>query len=70
MKDAEQRKSALAARNEKSGPVFKVSADPRVSPLGRFLRRSSSIDELPQLLHVLSGAMSLVGPRPLPVEEQ
>jgi exopolysaccharide biosynthesis polyprenyl glycosylphosphotransferase len=67
--DAEQHRSALAAQNEMSGPVFKVSDDPRVTRLGRILRRTS-IDELPQLLHVATGTMSLVGPRPLPLDEQ
>jgi exopolysaccharide biosynthesis polyprenyl glycosylphosphotransferase len=66
--DAEQRKQELAALNEMSGPVFKVSNDPRVTPIGRFLRRWS-VDELPQLINVLRGEMSLVGPRPLPVAE-
>ena len=66
--DAEQRKEELAALNEMSGPVFKVTNDPRVTPIGRFLRRWS-IDELPQLINVLRGEMSLVGPRPLPVAE-
>jgi lipopolysaccharide/colanic/teichoic acid biosynthesis glycosyltransferase len=66
--DAEQQKAALMERNQMSGPVFKVENDPRIFPFGRLLRKYS-IDELPQLINVLSGDMSLVGPRPLPVDE-
>jgi exopolysaccharide biosynthesis polyprenyl glycosylphosphotransferase len=66
--DAEQRRHELEQLNEMSGPVFKVTADPRVTPVGRLLRKYS-VDEFPQLLNVLRGEMSLVGPRPLPVNE-
>jgi len=61
--DADARKHALAAANEMSGPVFKIANDPRITRSGRWLRRTS-IDELPQLWSVLTGQMSLVGPRP------
>jgi len=66
--DAEARKAGLAGRNEMKGPVFKIHDDPRVTRVGRALRRHG-LDELPQLWNVLRGEMSLVGPRPLPVDE-
>ena len=66
--DAEAHKSRLLVLNEQDGPAFKIKNDPRITALGRFLRRTS-IDELPQLWNVLRGDMSLVGPRPLPCDE-
>jgi exopolysaccharide biosynthesis polyprenyl glycosylphosphotransferase len=66
--NAEKLMPGLEEKNEVSGPVFKIRNDPRITRIGKFLRRSS-IDELPQLLNVLKGEMSLVGPRPLPVRD-
>jgi lipopolysaccharide/colanic/teichoic acid biosynthesis glycosyltransferase len=66
--DAEAQKAALMTMNEQDGPAFKMKNDPRITPLGRFLRKSC-IDELPQLVNVLKGDMTLVGPRPLPCDE-
>jgi lipopolysaccharide/colanic/teichoic acid biosynthesis glycosyltransferase len=61
--DADRQLDGLLHHNEKDGPIFKITNDPRITPFGRFMRRFS-IDELPQLIHVFMGDMSLVGPRP------
>ncbi len=66
--DAERRMGALEYLNEVSGPVFKIKNDPRITTIGRILRKTS-IDELPQLMNVFKGEMSLVGPRPLPFRD-
>lgn len=66
--NAEKLQSQLESRNEAKGPVFKIWDDPRITRIGKFLRKTS-IDELPQLFNVLKGNMSLVGPRPLPVRD-
>jgi lipopolysaccharide/colanic/teichoic acid biosynthesis glycosyltransferase len=66
--DAEAQKAALRGISEQDGPAFKLTNDPRTTTVGRYLRKTC-IDELPQLLNVLRGEMSLVGPRPLPIEE-
>jgi lipopolysaccharide/colanic/teichoic acid biosynthesis glycosyltransferase len=66
--DAEKQKAALKAKSEQDGPAFKIKHDPRITKIGRLLRETS-VDELPQLINILKGDMSLVGPRPLPIDE-
>jgi len=66
--NADHLKNDLRAQNQREGPIFKIAADPRVTRVGRFIRRYS-LDELPQLWNVLRGDMSMVGPRPHPVDE-
>ena len=68
--DAEQRLAEIKAKygNEMNGPIFKLTNDPRIFPFGHLIRKLS-IDELPQLINIITGDMSIVGPRPLPVYE-
>lgn len=69
VKNAPELHKELLEKNEMDGPVFKLSNDPRITKVGRIIRKTS-IDELPQLVNILKGEMSIVGPRPLPVYEQ
>ena len=68
MNDAEKLKARLMALNESDGPTFKIKNDPRITRVGRILRKTG-LDELPQLFNVLKGEMSLIGPRPPLAEE-
>ena len=67
-KDAPKMRAAMEAQNELDGPAFKMANDPRITKVGRIIRKTS-IDELPQLLNIFLGHMSIVGPRPLPTYE-
>lgn len=67
-KDAPKMRAAMESQNELDGPAFKIKDDPRITKVGKFIRKTS-IDELPQLVNILKGDMSIVGPRPLPTYE-
>ncbi len=67
-KDAPEKRFEMESQNELDGPAFKITNDPRVTRVGRLIRKAS-IDELPQLVNILRGQMSIVGPRPLPTYE-
>lgn len=67
--NADEIKATLMSQNEMDGPVFKIKNDPRITKVGKFIRKTS-IDELPQLWNILVGEMSVIGPRPLPVAEE
>ena len=69
VKNAEDLKTKYLSLNQASGPVFKIRDDPRYTKLGKFLSHTG-LDELPQLVNILKGNMSLVGPRPLPISEE
>lgn len=69
VKNADKLKKKYVSLNEADGPVFKIKDDPRYTRVGKFLSRTG-LDELPQLINILKGEMSLVGPRPLPVKEE
>jgi exopolysaccharide biosynthesis polyprenyl glycosylphosphotransferase len=68
VRDAERLQAAVEHLNQAQGPIFKIGNDPRITRVGRFLRRAS-LDELPQVFHVLTGEMSLVGPRPMSLRD-
>lgn len=66
--DADKKQKEIENLNEADGPIFKIAQDPRITKTGRFLRKTS-VDELPQLINIIKGDMSIVGPRPLPTYE-
>jgi lipopolysaccharide/colanic/teichoic acid biosynthesis glycosyltransferase len=66
--DAEKMQAGLRGKNEAHGPVFKIHNDPRFTPVGRFLAHTG-LDEIPQLINIIRGEMTLIGPRPLPIAE-